>query len=420
MTQARRESACAAKETPLEACASERFGSTEFWFRTENGEATVVFCESEAKRLVVPETLGGAVVAAVADNAFSDLTGIESAAMPAGLRSIGAQAFARCLNLRSVEAGQSLSFIGQGAFRGCRNLIDLAFPETLSHIGSSALSNTAVKRVAIPAACTSLDDDALCTGPSFPGSIGLPYASSLIEITVHPDNPVYCMEGSVLCRTLPSGSLEAVLCAARVDDVALTPRIERVLASAFAGTCAIGHLRVGESTIFPDAGAPLPNGSCERFSVAFDAPRAGATSITLEMPKGKLQKQVLDRAFLHGRACPEALAGAYDEALTEIEDELERTRLMAARLAEPTLLDAQAGEEFRRVLDGVLVSLCTHAGARNDWSTLDNLMQAGVLDAERAPETIDVLNRFGFTLAAAHVMSEKEKRFGKSPIDYGI
>ena len=72
------------------------------------------------------------------------------------------------------------------------------------------------------------------------------------------------------------------------------------------------------------------------------------------------------------------------------------------------------------MLDTALASLCAHAGARNDWGTLDNLMQAGVLDAERIPEAIDVLNRFGFTLAAAHVMDEKEKRFGSQCIDYGI
>ena len=104
----------------------------------------------------------------------------------------------------------------------------------------------------------------------------------------------------------------------------------------------------------------------------------------------------------------------------KLDDELEKTRLAAARLAQPTFLGEEAGEKFRRMLDTALANLCAHAGARNDWGTLDNLMQAGVLDAERIPEAIDVLNRFGFTLAAAHVMDEKEKRFGSQCIDYGI
>lgn len=420
MAQTRQEALSSQNDALLDSCTSHRLGPTEFWYRIEDGEATIVFCESEEKRLVVPEALGGAPVTAIADNAFSDLAGIESVAMPATLRTIGAQAFARCLNLRSVDAGQSLESIGEGAFRGCPRLIGLSFPKTLSHIGSSAFSNTVIERVAIPAACTRIDVDALCTGPSFPGSIGLAYASSLVEITVSPDNPVYCMEGGVLCRTLPGGSLEAILCPARAGTVSLTSRVEHVIASTFAGTCAIDHLAIAESTVFCDTSDLLPSGSCGRLTVVFSAPRENAASLTLEMPKGNPQKQVLACALSQGRIHPETLARAYDEAIARLEDELEKTRLMAARLASPTLLDKRTGEEFRLTLDGAFASLCAHAGARNDWATLDNLMEAGVLNAERAPEAIDVLNRFGFTLAAAHVMSEKEKRFGGTLIDYAI
>ena len=420
MTQTRHEAVSAEAHEPLASCAVHHVESTEFRYRIEDGEATIVFCESEAKHLAVPETLGGAPVTAIGDNAFSDLAGILSATMPACLRTIGAQAFARCLNLRSIDVGRSLKSVGEGAFRGCSHLTSLAFPETLSHIGSSTLSNTAIARIDIPAACTGIDADALCTGPSFPGSIGLAYASSLTAITVSPGNPAYCMEGGVLCQKLPGGNLEAVLCAGCADSVSLSHRVERVLASTFAGTRAIGHLRVSESTVFPDECPPLPNGSCDRLTIDFAVPRGSATSLTLEMPKGKARSHVLTCAFSQGRVRPEALARAYDGALLKLDDELEKTRLAAARLAQPTFLGEEEGEEFRRMLDTALASLCAHAGARNDWGTLDNLMQAGVLDAERIPEAIDVLNRFGFTLAAAHVMDEKEKRFGSQCIDYGI
>lgn len=206
MTQARHEAASAEAHEPLASCAMHRVGSTEFRYRIEDGEVTIVFCESEAKHLAVPETLGGAPVTAIDDNAFSDLAGISSATMPACLRTIGAQAFARCLNLHSIDVGQSLESIGEGAFRGCSHLTSLAFPETLSRIGSSALSNTAIARVDIPAACTGIDADALCTGPSFPGSIGLAYASSLTAITVSPGNPAYCMEGGVFAGSFRTGT----------------------------------------------------------------------------------------------------------------------------------------------------------------------------------------------------------------------
>lgn len=47
-------------------------------------------------------------------------------------------------------------------------------------------------------------------------------------------------------------------------------------------------------------------------------------------------------------------------------------------------------------------------------------MDSGILDGERAPEAVSALNRFGFTLAAAHAIDGKEKRFGSQCIDYGI
>ena len=93
---------------------------------------------------------------------------------------------------------------------------------------------------------------------------------------------------------------------------------------------------------------------------------------------------------------------------------------MAARLARPIMLDEAHRALFRSVVDESFVSLCVHAGARNDWETLDNLMDSGILDGERAPEAVSALNRFGFTLTAAHVIDGKEKRFGSQCIDYGI
>ena len=420
MARTRRETISAKEEASLDSCASQQTDSAEFWYRIENDEAAIVFCEASSKHLSVPDKLGGAPVTAIADNAFSDLAEVESATMPTCLRAIGMQAFARCLNLRRINLGRSLESVEEGAFRGCSRLASLNFPETLSHIGPSALSNTAVASIDIPAACTHIDADALCTGPSFPGSIGLAYASSLAEITVSPDNPAYCMDGGVLCRRLPSGNLEAVLCAARAAVVELSPRVERVLASTFAGTCAIEHLRVSESTVFPDERPPLPNGSCDRLTVDFTVPRDKATSLTLEMPRGRVREQALEHAFSQGRVRPEALARAYDDALSELESGYEKTRLMAARLAEPVLLGTLTAKDFRNELEKELVNLCVHAGARNDWDVLDSLMEAGVLDVERIPDAVEALNRFGFTLAAAHVMSKKEERFGTSCVDYGI
>ena len=140
MAQTRQEALSSQNDALLDSCTSHRLGPTEFWYRIEDGEATIVFCESEEKRLVVPEALGGAPVTAIADNAFSDLAGIESVAMPATLRTIGAQAFARCLNLRSVDAGQSQKAVGVAQHVGGPEGADTNWPGRIAFAISGASS----------------------------------------------------------------------------------------------------------------------------------------------------------------------------------------------------------------------------------------------------------------------------------------
>ncbi len=266
-----------------------------------------------------------------------------------------------------------------------------------------------------------IGDDALCTGPSFPGSAGLAYASSLSEVSVAAGNRTYEMHGGVLCRELPDGQLDAVFCPGSAD--------ERRARQARAIGCpehlrrdpshrASAHLRGPFPSLRKTP--PLPNRACDRLTIDFSAPRGTSREISLELPSGAVRKRVIDAAFFGGRIRPEALVCAYDESIPQVKDEFEQTRLMAARLARPVMLDEAHRALFRSVVDESFVSLCVHAGARNDWETLDNLMDSGILDGERAPEAVSALNRFGFTLAAAHVIDGKEKRFGSQCIDYGI
>ena len=137
---------------------------------------------------------------------------LERVSLPDSLTSLGAEAFARCTNLRAAKLGCALESIGEGSFRGCRHLERLDLPKSLTSIGGSAFSNTSLSQLAIPSSCVNIGDDALCTGPSFPGSAGLAYASSLNEVSVASGNHTYKMHGGVLCREVPDGRLDAVFC----------------------------------------------------------------------------------------------------------------------------------------------------------------------------------------------------------------
>ena len=390
-------------------------------YRIEGGKACILFADSSSKDLAVPEAIDGAPVTAIVAGAFSDLVDLERVSLPDSLTSLGAEAFARCTSLRAAKLGCALESIGEGAFRGCRHLERLDLPKSLTSIGDSAFSNTSLSRLAIPSSCVNIGDDALCTGPSFPGSAGLAYASSLSDVSVAAGNRAYGMHGGVLCRELPDGQLDAVFCPGSTGNVVLGKRVPNRLPRA-PSQGPIASRICSSSRPFPSLRKRrrFPNRACDRLTIDFSAPRGTSREISLELPSGAVRKRVIDAAFFGGRIRPEALVCAYDESIPQVKDEFEQTRLMAARLARPVTLDEAHRALFRSVVDESFVSLCVHAGARNDWETLDNLMDSGILDGERAPEAVSALNRFGFTLAAAHVIDGKEKRFGSQCIDYGI
>ena len=387
---------------------------------SKGGKACILFADSSSKDLAVPEAIDGAPVTAIAAGAFSDLVDLERVSLPDSLTSLGAEAFARCTSLRAAKLGCALESIGEGSFRGCSRLERLDLPKSLTSIGNSAFSNTSLSRLAIPSSCVNIGDDALCTGPSFPGSAGLAYASSLDEVSVAPGNHTYKMHGGVLCRELPDGQLDAVFCPANCTGSAGARRARPVAAAPSQGPSGSRICSSARTSPSLKRRRRFPNRACDRLTIDFSAPRGASREISLELPSGAVRKRIIDAAFFGGRIRPEALVCSYDESIPQVKDEFEQTRLMAARLARPVMLDEAHRALFRSVVDESFVSLCVHAGARNDWETLDNLMDSGILDGERAPEAVSALNRFGFTLAAAHVIDGKEKRFGSQCIDYGI
>ena len=242
-------------------------------YRIEGGKACILFADSSSKDLAVPEAIDGAPVTAIAAGAFSDLVDLERVSLPDSLTSIGAEAFARCTNLRAAKLGCALESIGEGTFRGCRRLERLDLPKSLTSIGNSAFSNTSLSRLAIPSSCVNIGDDALCTGPSFPGSAGLAYASSLSEVSVAAGNRAYGMHGGVLCREVPDGQLDAVFCPGSTGNVVLGKRVRSVAPSTFAGTHRITHLLIFETVSFPEKTPPLPNRACDHLTIDFSAPR---------------------------------------------------------------------------------------------------------------------------------------------------
>lgn len=341
--------------------------------------------------------------------------------VPEGTVAIGAHALSRNADLQRVTLPEGVVSIGESAFRGCTRLARVDVPETLEEIGAGAFSCTAIESIYLPKRCTRVHEEALTTGPVFPGSAGSAYSSSLREIRVHPENPVFRLRGQVLCRRVGDGNrLEAVLAPRSVELADLTGDVCSVGRTAFAGAVAIRLLRVDERVAFPEGFPLAPNGGCDRIEIELAESRDGRTEVGVDLPDGAACAAVLESALKGGRVDVEGMLAAYDEALGGVGDAPKRLRMMAARLAAPVHLSERIARSFSDAVRAALRDVCDYFGARNDWGVLDSLLDAGLLDESNISRIAGRLSAHGSALAAGYLLDAKRARFGKACFDYGI
>ncbi|MBD5494203.1 MAG: leucine-rich repeat protein [Lachnospiraceae bacterium] len=83
----------------------------------ENGEAVITGGAPYDGKLVIPETIDGYHVVGIADRAFAYRQDIHYLTINAGVRYIGAYAFAGCRKMNTPSLSEGLQAIGEGAFR---------------------------------------------------------------------------------------------------------------------------------------------------------------------------------------------------------------------------------------------------------------------------------------------------------------
>ena len=114
--------------------------------------------------LNIPDKINGVTITGIGENAFKDISIIESVDLTNGLLTIGNAAFKNCVNLNniiipnnvtnidssafenctsleSVTLSNSLYAIAVGAFKGCSSLRSINIPASVQHIDSNAFEN---------------------------------------------------------------------------------------------------------------------------------------------------------------------------------------------------------------------------------------------------------------------------------------
>ncbi|MCR5653748.1 MAG: leucine-rich repeat domain-containing protein, partial [Ruminococcus sp.] len=172
------------------------FDDFEFSEPDEYGKITVLKYKGDGGSVVIPSTVNGKAVEAIADMAFYCAVNITSVTIPKGVTSIGAKAFygcralenvsipttvgrigeyafTYCKGLESIKLPDSVTTIGAGAFYGCENLTKVTLSDNLEAISNSAFKFCkSLRQISIPASVERIGDYAFANSGLFNMAIG--------------------------------------------------------------------------------------------------------------------------------------------------------------------------------------------------------------------------------------------------------
>ena len=145
---------------------------------------TVTGYEGKDTVIVIPGSVDGIPVTAIANNAFKDKQKIASITVPDSVTSIGTYAFSGCISLTELNLGNgiktipnymaygcnklesilipdSVTSIGYGAFYDCSSLVSVVIGDSVTSIGYAAFKDcSSLTSVVIPDSVTSIGESA--------------------------------------------------------------------------------------------------------------------------------------------------------------------------------------------------------------------------------------------------------------------
>ena len=201
------------------------------YLRLNQFTGTLTDCANLSGDLVIPETIEGVRVTAIADRAFYGCDKITSVTIPSSVQTIGDQAFTSCLALRTATIKEGATSLGKSAFRYCYSLTSVSLPSTLHAIDDYAFYKClALTSINVPNGVDRLGDNAFADCEKL-AQVTLP--ASVVSIGE------YCFSGckALTAINLPTG-LSAIATAvfngcSSLQQVIIPDGVQRIYGLAF-------------------------------------------------------------------------------------------------------------------------------------------------------------------------------------------
>ena len=183
--------------------------ATDFSYVTNAGSITIIGYRGSGGTVLIPPTISGLPVTAIAASAFSSVSSLVGVTIPDSVTNLGNFAFSGCSALVDVTVSAGVTVIGIGTFENCASLSVVTLRGAVTSIQDDALASCpALFSFAIPATVTNLgtysffgDGLTAVTIPASVTSIGTAafmYCNQLPAIQVDPANPAYASVAGVL------------------------------------------------------------------------------------------------------------------------------------------------------------------------------------------------------------------------------
>lgn len=109
-----------------------------FTYTITDNKCTITGYLGTDTAIVVPDTIAGTPVVAIAENAFANNTSMTAIVLPESLTAVGASAFKGCTALATMTLPGGMTVVEESTFEGCTSLTSVTLPNGITTIGKRA------------------------------------------------------------------------------------------------------------------------------------------------------------------------------------------------------------------------------------------------------------------------------------------